>query len=179
MHRKAALAALLTALLAAPSPAQHHGSGHQGHQQPYAGLEQREIKALSQEQIAQLRAGHGMGLALAAELNGYPGPKHILEHAERLGLTAAQRDQAEALFNAMKSQAMAAGEAVIAAEIELDALFASGKADEVSLDAAMHKAGHAHMMLRRTHLAYHLPARSVLTEAQITAYQAIRGYAPR
>ena len=51
------------------------------HQQPYAGLEQRQVKALSEQQIADLKAGRGMGLALAAELNGYPGPMHVLEHA--------------------------------------------------------------------------------------------------
>lgn len=43
---------------------------------PYAGMERRPIKALSQQQIDDLRAGRGMGLALAAELNGYPGPSH-------------------------------------------------------------------------------------------------------
>jgi hypothetical protein len=37
-------------------------------------LEQRDIKTLSNQQIADLRAGRGMGLALAAELNGYAGP---------------------------------------------------------------------------------------------------------
>jgi hypothetical protein len=42
--------------------------------QPYAGLEARAIKALSEQQIADLEAGRGMGMALAAELNGYPGP---------------------------------------------------------------------------------------------------------
>ena len=45
---------------------------------PYAGYQQRPIKALSEQQIADLRAGRGMGLALAAELNGYPGPVHVL-----------------------------------------------------------------------------------------------------
>jgi len=41
-------------------------------QQPYAGLQNRSIKTLSDQQIADLNAGRGMGLALAAELNGYP-----------------------------------------------------------------------------------------------------------
>src|SRR4051812_36526408 len=51
--------------------------------QPYAGLEQRPIKALSQQQADDLRTGRGMGLALAAELNGYPGPSHVLELGNR------------------------------------------------------------------------------------------------
>ncbi len=45
------------------------------------------IKALSAEQIADLRTGRGMSFALAAELNGCPGPRHVLKLAEQLGLT--------------------------------------------------------------------------------------------
>ena len=41
--------------------------------QPYAGLQSRPVKALSDQQIADLRAGRGMTMALPAELNGYPG----------------------------------------------------------------------------------------------------------
>ncbi len=43
-------------------------------QTPYSGMQSRSTKALSEQQIADLNAGRGMGLALAAELNGYPGP---------------------------------------------------------------------------------------------------------
>ena len=57
-------------------------------QSPYAGMQARSIKALSEQQIADLKAGRGMGLALAAELNGYPGPAHVLEVADQLGLSS-------------------------------------------------------------------------------------------
>ena len=60
-------------------------------QTPYAGMQARPIKALSDQQIADLKAGRGMGLALAAELNGYPGPLHVLELADKLDLSAEQR----------------------------------------------------------------------------------------
>ena len=60
-------------------------------QTPYAGMQTRSIKALSDQQIADLRAGRGMGLALAAELNGYPGPSHVLELADKLDLSPDQR----------------------------------------------------------------------------------------
>jgi hypothetical protein len=59
-----ALAVGLVALLSGTSLAQS----------PYAGMQTRPIKALSAEQVADLKAGRGMGLAMAAELNGYPGP---------------------------------------------------------------------------------------------------------
>ena len=60
-----AIIAVLAAL--GPAEAQHAPAS------PYAGWEHRPAKALSKEQIADLRAGRGMGLALPAELNGYPG----------------------------------------------------------------------------------------------------------
>src|SRR5258708_7085156 len=69
-------------------------------QQPYAGLEGRSIKALSEQQIADLQAGRGMGLALAAELNGYPGPMHVLEFADSLGLSDQQRAKMQELSTA-------------------------------------------------------------------------------
>jgi hypothetical protein len=80
----------------------------QGHH-PYAGLEQRAVKALSEQQIADLRAGRGMGLALPAELNGYPGPSHVLENADALGLSAEQRERTKGLFEAMKAEAVPVG----------------------------------------------------------------------
>jgi hypothetical protein len=71
------LAAATVLALCGPAAAQHqHGNA------PYAGLQQRPVKALSEQQVADLRAGRGMGLALAAELNGYPGPLHVIELAD-------------------------------------------------------------------------------------------------
>jgi hypothetical protein len=54
---------------------------------PYAGQQARTIKALSDEEIAALRNGEGLGMAKAAELNGYPGPLHVLALAAQLELT--------------------------------------------------------------------------------------------
>ena len=36
------------------------------------------IRGLSEQEIDDLTNGRGMGLARAAELNGYPGPLHVL-----------------------------------------------------------------------------------------------------
>jgi hypothetical protein len=44
---------------------------------PYAGVENRGLKTLSEQQIEDFRGGRGMGMALAAELNSYPGPAHV------------------------------------------------------------------------------------------------------
>ena len=60
-------------------------------QSPYMGQESREIKALSPQEISDYLLGRGMGLAKAAELNGYPGPAHVLELAVQLEITSEQR----------------------------------------------------------------------------------------
>jgi hypothetical protein len=76
---------------------------------PYAGMQARAIKALSAEQIADLKAGRGLSLALAAELNGYPGPRHVLELVEQLGLTDQQRADVQRLFDDMTAEVVPVG----------------------------------------------------------------------
>src|ERR1043166_3647000 len=78
-------------------------------QSPYAGMQSRSIKALSEQQIADLKSGRGMGLALAAELNGSPGPSHVLELSEKLGLSTEQKGRVQELFDAMKAEAIPLG----------------------------------------------------------------------
>src|SRR5271167_2095636 len=94
-------------------------------QTPYAGMQSREIKALSDQQIADLRAGRGMGLALPAELNGYPGPAHLLELADQIGLSGEQRNAVSELFEAMKAETIPIGERLVDQERSLDQLLAN------------------------------------------------------
>ena len=51
--------------------------------------------------VADLKAGRGMGLALAAELNGYPGPSHVLELADKLKLSAEDKAALVAFMKAL------------------------------------------------------------------------------
>src|SRR5262247_4420756 len=88
-------------------------------QQPYAGLQNRSIKTLSDQQIADLSAGRGMGLALAAELNGYPGPIHAIELAEQLQLSPDQVSKLRSLFDAMKAETIPLGATLISQERNL------------------------------------------------------------
>jgi Spy/CpxP family protein refolding chaperone len=145
-------------------------------QQPYAGLEGRSIKALSEQQIADLRAGRGMGLALAAELNGYPGPMHVLELADALDLSGRQRAKMQELFATMKAEAIPLGEKLIAQEAELDKAFADKTIAAATLAASTEAVGVTHGALRQAHLKYHLFAIEVLTPAQIQLYAELRGY---
>jgi Spy/CpxP family protein refolding chaperone len=144
--------------------------------QPYAGLEGRAVKALSDQQVADLRAGRGMSLALAAELNGYPGPMHVLELADSLGLSDQQRATVQDLFAAMKAEAIPLGEQLIAQETELDRQFAQKTITPASLKAATQAIGITQAALRETHLKYHLATVEVLTPAQVRHYGALRGY---
>ena len=144
--------------------------------QPYAGMQARPLKALSSEELADLKAGRGMGLALAGELNGYPGPKHVLELARELNLTNAQHARTQELFDAMKAEAVPLGQQLIAAESDLDRQFSGRTITPVTLAAATAAIGTTQGTLRATHLKYHLAMLEVLTPEQIRRYGELRGY---
>ena len=146
-------------------------------QTPYAGMQARPIKALSEQQVADLKAGRGMGLALAAELNGYPGPSHLLELADQLGLSDAQRNTVQGLFEAMKAETIPIGERLIAQETALDKLFAEHTVTPETLAAATAEIGITQARLRDAHLRYHLSTVPLLQASQMQRYAELRGYA--
>ncbi|MBV8408667.1 MAG: Spy/CpxP family protein refolding chaperone [Alphaproteobacteria bacterium] len=145
-------------------------------QTPYAGMQSRPIKALSDEQVADLRAGRGMGLALAAELNGYPGPAHLLELADQLDLSDEQRTTAQRLFDSMKAESIPIGERLIAQEADLDRLFAEHKITPENLATVTAEIGETQAKLRDAHLKYHLATVALLRPSQIQRYAVLRGY---
>jgi len=145
-------------------------------QTPYAGMQTRPVKALSEQQIADLGAGRGMGLALAAELNGYPGPSHVLELADKLELSAEQRAGVQRLYDSMKAEAMPLGTKLVEQEAELDKQFATRTVTPESLRASTAAVAATHGVLRETHLKYHLSTGGILTPSQMTKYTELRGY---
>lgn len=145
--------------------------------QPYGGLETREIKALSADEVAGLRAGRGMGFALAAELNGFPGPMHVLELEQQLRLTPDQRARTEVVMKRMREEAQALGSELIEVERHLDMRFQHRHIDPATLAAATSKIGDLQGRLRNVHLVAHLAMTEILTPEQIKAYDAARGYA--
>ena len=166
--------AIAAALLLAPA---FTGIASPNPEQPYAGLEQRPIKALSESEIDDYLNGRGMSLALAAELNGYPGPRHVLDLSDHLRLTAAQRGRAEALFQLMQTDAVILGRQIIEAEAALDRLFADAAADEAAIAAATGRIGTLIGTLRAVHLRTHVTMRDLLTDEQVATYNRLRGYA--
>lgn len=144
--------------------------------QPYAGLIDRPIKALSPQQIQGLRMGHGMAMALPAELNRYPGPMHALELADPLALTSDQRRVLDQHMQTMRRAAISLGERLIALEAELDALFAAGTADSAGIDRLTAAIGVVQGELRAAHLRAHVETRAALSDTQVAAYVRLRGY---
>jgi hypothetical protein len=148
----------------------HHAGGH-------AGKESREIKALSAEEMAGYLAGEGMGMALAAELNGWPGPRHVLDLADPLGLDSATVAEVRAIHARMLAEATRLGEEYVAREQELDHRFARRHIDPDRLAAITEELGRLQGALRLAHLRAHLETTALLTDAQIRRYDELRGYA--
>lgn len=143
---------------------------------PYADQQARTIKALSDDDVAALRKGEGMGMAKAAELNGYPGPAHVLALAKQLSLSDDQLRRMQLAFDRMSAAAKPLGDEVIAHERMLDQLFAVGRADRASVAAETASIGELQGRLRSVHLAAHLETRTLLTSDQIASYLRLRGY---
>lgn len=148
----------------------------QAQQQPYAREQAREIKALSADEVKQYLSGAGMGYAKAAELNHFPGPMHVLELADKLGLSAEQRAATKKLMDAHKAEARDIGAKLVEAERRLDALFRSGQVDAGELAQATHAAARLHGEYRLSHLDTHRRMRPLLTDEQVARYDTLRGY---
>jgi len=153
------------------------GSAPAEQPQPYAGMEGRTIKTLSDQQIADLKAGNGMSLALAGELNGYPGPRHAIDLAEQPHLSPDQLARLNELYAAMKAEAMPIGATLIAQERSLNDDFAAHTVTLTSLQTATQQIGATQGALRAAHLKYHLATAAILTATQIKRYEELRGYA--
>ncbi|HWP37092.1 MAG TPA: Spy/CpxP family protein refolding chaperone [Gemmatimonadales bacterium] len=151
---------------------------HQHEASPYAGLESREIKALSAEQVAQYLSGEGMGFALAAELNHYPGPRHTLDLATALELSTEQLAEVTRIRDAMQADARRLGEWIVGRERALDQAFGGGGIDEATLRARVDEVARLQAELRYVHLRAHIAVRRVLTPVQVRRYDELRGYQP-
>lgn len=143
---------------------------------PYAGQDAREIKALDGAFVDGLRDGAGLGFAKAAELNGYPGPAHLLELADGVGLSSDQKAGIQSIFEAMRADSIALGERYLEAERALDAAFREKSVTPATLGALTAAAGAIEARLRERHLRAHIEATALLNDHQIATYQRLRGY---
>lgn len=143
---------------------------------PYAGEQNRKIKTLSPDDIQQLSDGRGWGLAKAAELNGIPGPAHLLEMKNEIALSNEQIEKIQRLFDEMKNQAQPLGKQLIHLEEELNVAFATNNIDKESLKNKLAAIEKVRADLRYVHLVTHLETPSILSPEQIDKYNKLRGY---
>lgn len=147
------------------------------HVSPYAGEEARQITSLSAADVEELARGGGWGLAKAAELNGMPGPAHLLEMKDEIGLSAAQVAEIIVVRDAMRAEAKRLGRSLIDLEQALDAGFQSKSFTPETLEIALAELGSVRTQLRFTHLSAHLSTPKILTDEQVAQYNQLRGYA--
>lgn len=169
MNTKAKLlSACLAAFLAAsaiPGAAQQgQQAGHHG--RDHGGKQAREFRNLQQ--------GRGMGMGRAAETNGYPGPMHVLQHAEALELSDGQIERTRELMTRVKSRAPELGKQIVDAEERLEAMFAEDSVNAAKMDALLLQIAELRAHLRSLHLTAHLDQAAVLTEAQLEKYKTLR-----
>jgi len=145
---------------------------------PYRDQTLTEIRGLTEKEISELREGRGMGLARAAELNGYPGPRHVLDAVRdgRLHLSPDQVQRVERLFDDMAREAQRLGDMILKEERALEGEFRKGTIGEADLHAGVTRIAALQGQLRAVHLRTHLEMRPVLSEQQIQHYNQLRGY---
>jgi Spy/CpxP family protein refolding chaperone len=173
MRRPLMRVGLVLALAFVPAAAAaQHGGHHHGGGAPSEG--HLKAQACVDEFDAVVRDGRGFGMAFAADQHGYPGPMHVLELKDRLGLSAEQEARVRAVMHAMFAESRPKGERLLEAEARLRALFAAGRADEAAVRGATAEVERARAELRLVHLLAHLKTRDMLTDPQRRAYHEAR-----
>lgn len=164
-------------VIAGPAPAQH--APHAGHQGA-PGISGHEEAQRCIESFDRVVAdGRGFGMAFAADRHGYPGPLHVLELGDALGLTPPQAAQVRALETAMFAESRPRSVALLAAERRLNDLFTTGRATEPDLAPLVAEVERLRGEVRLVHLRYHLKTRDLLTEQQRLVYHERRWGAGR
>jgi hypothetical protein len=152
------------------------GQDHGRHVSPYAGQESRPIKSLSAERVADLLAGRGAGYAKAAELNGVPGPAHVLEMKDAISLTVDQERRVRVVHARMEKETKVLGAQLVASETKLNEEFASAVVTADNLRSLLDRIARIESDLRFAHLAAHLKIPEIVTADYIQTYNRLRGY---
>jgi len=126
-----------------------------------------------EEERASIERGEGFGMAMAADMAGYPGPRHVLDMASELGLTADQKTGVEKIFAAMHEKAVTRGKELFEAQARLEQMFRDGR-PEADLREQSFRVDSIHAELRWVHLSAHLAAQKILTAEQIAKYTRLR-----
>ena len=149
------------------------GAGHvrwRNRRQPYAGLEARSDQSPVRAADQRLAGGprHGLGAGGGAQrLSRADACARTGRFAWPCPTSSAHRIQA--LFAAMRAEAIPLGDKLIAQETDLDRQFAHKTISPASLAASIDAIGTTQAELRQAHLKYHLLTAEMLTPAQVRA----------
>jgi hypothetical protein len=136
------------------------------------------IRGLTEQEISALLQGLGMGRARAAELNGYPGPRHVLDlvQAGQLSLGPEKVRTAQHLFDRMAREAQRLGDLILREERSLEAEFRADRISETNLHSRALRIAALEGELRAVHLRAHIEMRAALSGPEIQRYNVLRGY---
>lgn len=161
------------------------GQGQHGHASPEAtefssyadnADPNAAIRSLTPEEVVQIERGEGAGFALPAELNGIPGPRHVLDLAEDLGLSDQQVVGVRSVSEEMRAVVVPAGRLYLDALRALEEDFRARTLTEAELPGRVAEVKRLEGELTAAHLVAHLKTAELLTPEQITAYNRLRGY---
>jgi Spy/CpxP family protein refolding chaperone len=117
-------------------------------------------------------------MAKLAELNGYPGPRHVLDLANELELTNKQKANITTIYDNMKKKAAVLGQEIISIEKIANEGFINKTITDYQLKQLIFKSSQNYGQLRYTHLITHLKILDILTPEQVNLYNNLRGYSP-
>ncbi len=167
---------LAVIVLASPLLASRPGQAELSPISPYAAQQNSPIRGLSAQEVEDLRQGRGAGFARMAELNQYPGPRHVLDLKQQLGLSTAQAVQIEAVFDQMQAESRQLGQEILQRESRLSAAFSRQTLSAAELQRQTSELGALYGKLRAAHLQAHLQITPLLSAEQIAQYNRLRGY---
>lgn len=145
-------------------------------QSPYVTQLNSAIRGLSTQEIDNLLNGRGAGYALTAELNSYPGPRHVLDLNRELALSSEQEQQIEVIFRQMDAEAKRVGQEIVELEQQFSNSFAQGTVSESEIEEKTQQLALLYGQYRAIHLQPHLEVQRLLSVEQIAKYDELRGY---
>lgn len=160
------------------TPASHHGQASPASDPSYANRYDSDapIRSLTPDEISRIERGEGAGFALPAELNGVPGPRHVLDLARELALSDQQEAGVSAIYDEMRAAVVPAGRRYLDALEALEADFRTGALTEAELPDRVAGVKRLEGELAAAHLVAHLKTAALLTPEQTASYNQFRGY---
>jgi len=145
------------------------GRMHQMHGQAEGGMQGMGgmLSGVSEQEKEALLKGGGLGAGMIAMMNGYPGPKHVLEMGDELELTDAQRESIGTIYGKVKAESVELGTELVEKDKALAALFTSGSVSTKDVEKRSREIGELQGRLRAAHLNAHVQTHAELTPAQL------------